>query len=418
MRRLVKPSLVSGAVQAPPSKSVAQRAIAMATLANGVTEIYNPGNSNDSKAAVEICRALGASIAEYPGKLVVTGGLQQPSQILNCGESGLGIRMFSAIASTFSAGVTLTGTGTLLKRPMQPIADALVQLGAACSTSSGFLPITVKGPINGGVANIDGSQGSQVLTGLLVASPLAKHDVTIRATKLKSVPYVHLTIQMMHDFGVEVDVVSDIDFHVRAKQRYAPCTYNVEGDWSGTAFMLVAGATAGEVEVKNLNPSSLQADRAIVDALVMAGATVGVEKNGVYVKRNKLSHFEFDATNCPDLFPPLVALASHCDGESKILGVSRLRVKESDRAATLVEEFAKLGIDIKIKDDLMVVQGGKVKSAWVHSHGDHRIAMACAVAALSGEGNLTIEGAESVSKSYPRFFDDLNSIMTNSSLNV
>lgn len=418
MRRLVKPSLVSGAVQAPPSKSIAQRAIAMAALANGVSEIYNSGNSDDSRAAVEVCRALGASIAEFPGKLVVTGGMRQPSQTLNCGESGLGIRMFSAIASTFSADVTLTGTGTLLNRPMQPIADALVQLGATCITSSGFLPITVKGPINGGVANIDGSQGSQVLTGLLVASPLAKHDVTIRAAQLKSVPYVRLTIQMMLDFGVEVDVKSDIDFHVRASQRYVPCSYNVEGDWSGAAFMLVAGATAGELKVKNLNPSSLQADRVIVDALVLAGATVDVEENSVYVKRNKLSHFEFDATNCPDLFPPLVALASHCDGESKILGVNRLRVKESDRAATLMEEFGKLGIDIKIKGDVMVVQGGKVKSAWVHSHGDHRIAMACAVAALSGEGNLTIEGAEAVSKSYPRFFDDLNNLVNNSSLNV
>jgi len=390
----------------------------MAALANGVSEIYNSGNSDDSRAAVEVCRALGASIAEFPGKLVVTGGMRQPSQTLNCGESGLDIRMFSAIASTFSADVTLTGTGTLLNRPMQPIADALVQLGATCITSSGFLPITVKGPINGGVANIDGSQGSQVLTGLLVASPLAKHDVTIRAAQLKSVPYVRLTIQVMHDFGVEVDVKSDIDFHVRASQRYVPCSYNVEGDWSGAAFMLVAGATAGELKVKNLNPSSLQADRVIVDALVMAGATVDVEENSVYVKRNKLSHFEFDATNCPDLFPPLVALASHCDGESKILGVSRLRVKESDRAATLMEEFGKLGIDIKIKGDVMVVQGGKVKSAWVHSHGDHRIAMACAVAALSGEGNLTIEGAEAVSKSYPRFFDDLNNLVNNSSLNV
>lgn len=418
MRRLVKPSLVSGAVQAPPSKSIAQRAIAMAALANGVSEIYNSGNSDDSRAAVEVCRALGASIAEFPGKLVVTGGMRQPSQTLNCGESGLGIRMFSAIASTFSADVTLTGTGTLLNRPMQPIADALVQLGATCITSSGFLPITVKGPINGGVANIDGSQGSQVLTGLLVASPLAKHDVTIRAAQLKSVPYVRLTIQVMHDFGVEVDVKSDIDFHVRASQRYVPCSYNVEGDWSGAAFMLVAGATAGELKVKNLNPSSLQADRVIVDALVLAGATVDVEENSVYVKRNKLSHFEFDATNCPDLFPPLVALASHCDGESKILGVNRLRVKESDRAATLMEEFGKLGIDIKIKGDVMVVQGGKVKSAWVHSHGDHRIAMACAIAALSGEGNLTIEGAEAVSKSYPRFFDDLNNLVNNSSLNV
>jgi len=159
--------------------------------------------------------------------------------------------------------------------------------------------------------------------------------------------------------------------------------------------------------VMNLNPRSLQADRAIINALMWCGAYVSIRENSIFVKRENLAGFDFDATHCPDLFPPLVALASHCVGESKILGVGRLKVKESDRAATLMEEFTKLGIDIKVQNDLMIIQGGKPKSAKVQSHGDHRIAMACAVAALKGNCEVEIDGAEAVSKSYPDFFSDL-----------
>lgn len=410
MKKLVKPSSVKGLVQAPASKSVAQRAIALATLAEGQSIIHNAGNSNDCLAAIDTCRKLGAHIAGNLSILTIKGGPKSPKDILNCGESGLSIRMFSAIASIFDTPVTLTGNGSLTTRPMNMVTDGLMQLGVRCTTNNGTLPLTVQGPIQGGYITVDGSQSSQALTGLLIASPFAQNDVTIRVENLNSKPYIDLTIQTMKAFGVQVDELANNTYQVRTNQSYKPVEYYVEGDWSGAAFMLVAGALAGEVEVTNLNPKSLQADRAIVEALLSAGATLSIRENSIVARRANLKAFDFDARNCPDLFPPLVALAANCMGQSKILGVNRLHGKESDRALTLQQEFGKMGVKIELVGNLMVVNGTSIKSANTSSHGDHRIAMACAVAALRANGNVEIENAEAVNKSYPNFFDDLYKI--------
>lgn len=407
MKKLVKPSAVKGTVQAPASKSVAQRVIALATLAEGKSIIYNAGNCNDCLAAIDTCRKLGAQIVGDGSKLTITGGPKSPNDTLHCGESGLSIRMFAAIASIFNTPVTLTGSGSLTNRPMNMITDGLTQLGVRCTTTHGKLPITVQGPIRGGNITVDGSQSSQALTGLLMASPFARNDVTIKVENLSSRPYIDLTIQIMRDFGVQVEILPNDTYHIASHQSYKACEYNVEGDWSGAAFMLVAGAIAGEVEVKNLNPKSLQADRAIAEALLSAGTSVSFRENSLVTKRANLKAFDFDARNCPDLFPPLVALAANCNGQSKILGVNRLHGKESDRALTLQQEFGKMGVKIELVGNLMVVNGTSIKSAITNSHGDHRIAMACAVAALSANGNVEIENAEAVNKSYPNFFDDL-----------
>lgn len=410
MKRLIKPLAVKGAVQAPASKSVAQRAIALACLANGQSIIYNAGNSNDCLAAIDICKKLGAQISGNGSMLTINGGLVSPKETLNCGESGLSIRMFSAIASILDTPVTLTGSGTLTDRPMNMVTNGLTQLGVKCITNNGKLPITVQGPLVGGVAKVDGSVSSQAITGLLMASPYAKSDVTIEVGNLSSRPYIDLTIQIMRDFGVRVDKLPNDIYHIAAKQNYRACEYNVEGDWSGAAFMLVAGAIAGHVEVINLNPKSLQADRAILEALMIAGASLSIKEGSIVVRKTNLKPFDFDARNCPDLFPPLVALAANCNGQSRILGVDRLHGKESDRALTLQQEFGKMGIKIDIIGDLMVVNGAGINSASTHSHGDHRIAMACAIAALAANGPVEIDSSEAVNKSYPNFFDDLYKI--------
>jgi len=407
MKKLVKPSAVKGVVQAPASKSVAQRAIALACLANGPSIIYNTGNSNDCLAAIDICKKLGTQITGNGSMLTINGRLVNPKEALHCGESGLSIRMFSAIASILDTPVTLTGSGTLAERPMSMVTNSLAQLGVKCTTNKGKLPITVQGPIQGGIAKVDGSVSSQAITGLLMASPYAKTDVTLEVENLSSKPYIDLTIQIMRDFGASVEILPNDTYRIAAHQSYKACEYNVEGDWSGAAFMLVAGAIAGEVEVINLNPKSLQADRAIVEALLSAGASLSIRESSVVARRGTLKAFDFDARNCPDLFPPLVALAANCKGQSKILGVNRLHGKESDRALTLQQEFGKMGVKIELVGDLMVVNGASINTASIHSHGDHRIAMACAIAALTASGNVEIEDAEAVNKSYPNFFDDL-----------
>ncbi len=407
MKRLVKPSQVKGNITAPASKSVAQRAIALALLANGTSEIINHGTSDDVKAAIAVCNNFGANISGLDNRLEIKGGITHPNKPICCGESGLGIRMFSVIAATLNQPVILTGVGTLPSRPMKVVEESIKALGASCKTRNGFMPIEVTGPLKGGIARVDGSLSSQVLTGMLMASPLAKSDTTILVDNLQSKPYIDLTIEVMKTFGVEVQNIDYKEFRIKGNQMYTPANFTVKGDWSGAAFLLVAGAIAGSIKVENLNPTSKQADRAIIEALMWAGAKVSIQEQFIEVSKHKLNAFHFDATHCPDLFPPLVALAAHCKGESRILGVSRLYAKESDRAKTLQQEFKKLGIKIEIEGELMRVFGGSVNGGSITSHGDHRIAMACAVAALTANGDVDIDGAECVEKSYPKFFDDL-----------
>jgi 3-phosphoshikimate 1-carboxyvinyltransferase len=410
MKKNVRPSPVKGSIQAPPSKSYAQRAIAAAALARGRSEIYFPGRSDDVRAALEVVEQLGAQVEHDGDLLTVQGGLSRPKGPLDCGEAGLSIRMFSSVAAILDSPVTLTGRGSLLKRPMNIVEDSLRAMGVECTSAGGFLPLRVHGPIPGGRVEVDGSFSSQVLTGILIAAPYAAADMNIHVRNLRSRPYIDITLAVMKSFGIEVENRGYSNFFVRSGQEYTASAYRVEGDWSGAAFLLVAGAIAGDVRVGNLDARSPQADRAMLEALERAGAPVIITDNAIAVKKSALMAFEFDATDCPDLFPPLVCLASYCSGVSRIKGAGRLVHKESNRASALMEEFGKMGIRITWRDDLMEIEGGRCTGADVFSHGDHRIAMACAVAALAGEGTVEIHDAGAVAKSYPDFFADLDTL--------
>ncbi|TWF37164.1 3-phosphoshikimate 1-carboxyvinyltransferase [Chitinophaga polysaccharea] len=409
MQVTVSPAIIKGTVTANPSKSAMQRAVAAALLAKGTSIIRNPGLSNDCLAALEVAENLGAKIKrEHDYFEITSNGVQPFYDEINCGESGLGIRMFTPIASLSSLAITIEGHGSLTTRPMNFFEEVLPQLGVKCSTREGKLPLHIQGPLQPKDITIDGSLSSQFLTGLLMAYGAVAENATITVTDLKSKPYIALTLQLMAHFGVQVEEKNFETFHFGKKQAYNPCDYTVEGDWSGAAFLLVAAAVAGKAEVQHLNVASAQSDKAILEALEKAGAhmmsgvfTVNIEKGG-------LRAFEIDATDCPDLFPPLVALAANCKGTTKIKGVSRLAHKESDRGVTLQEEFGKMGIQIDLQGDIMLVHGGTgIKGATVHSHNDHRIAMACAVAALTADGPVVIENAEAINKSYPEFYDHL-----------
>jgi 3-phosphoshikimate 1-carboxyvinyltransferase len=318
--------------------------------------------------------------------------------------------MFSPIAALYPAEIKMVGANSLKKRPMFMIEEALNQLGVKCTSSGGFLPLTIEGPIVGGHCEIDGSISSQLLTGLLMALPLAAGNSEIRVNNLKSKPYIDMTIQILKSFGISVENRDYSLFRIQGNQKYIPQSYTVEGDWSGGAFLLVAGAINGQLCVRGLRSDSMQSDKLIVNALENAGAHIISGENQIEITRSELKAFEFDATESPDLFPPLVALASYCEGISTIKGVSRLIYKESDRAKALQEEFSKMGIKIEINDDLMFVIGGKPQGARVESHDDHRIAMAIAVASLGATGKVSIRDSQCVAKSYPGFFDDLRRV--------
>ena len=415
MQVTISPSVIKGTITAPTSKSAMQRACAAALLRGGETVLHNPGVSDDDEAALDIIQQLGAHVTKRDKVVVInSNGVSPVADEINCGESGLSSRMFTSIAALSEEQIKITGKGSLVKRPFSFFTEVLPQLHVICESNSGFLPLTIKGPLRPANIEIDGSLSSQFLTGLLFAySAAGAGDVTISVKDLNSKPYIDLTLQVMKDFGLPVPVNNSYQSFYFTNQRVNRSTnqlfnYTVEGDWSGAAFLLVAGAVAGEISVQGLNSFSSQADKAVLLALMQTGAGMSIEEKQINVRRAKLKPFQFNATDCPDLFPPLATLAAYCEGTSVIEGVHRLTHKESNRALTLQEELGKMGVDIVLQDDLMIIKGGKkLKGTTVSSRHDHRIAMACAVAALGAEGNTVIESAEAVNKSYPQFWEHL-----------
>jgi 3-phosphoshikimate 1-carboxyvinyltransferase len=425
----IQPSVISGTIFAPASKSSMQRACALALLAEGETTLINPGKSNDDRAALDIIQNLGAVILiKEDGSLVIKNSQKIPlggGGALNCGESGLSIRMFTPIAALSSNEIIINGTGSLLNRPMHFFDEIFPQLDISVLSNNGFLPVKIKGPLQPADITVDGSLSSQFLTGLLMAfGKAATKPVTITVQNLKSKPYIDLTLQMMKQFGYDVENDNYASFSIKPINGLTnkPINYTVEADWSSAAFLLVAGAIAGGITVKGLDVFSAQADKEILKALMDCGVNISIEEKQITInapleKNGKAFHF--NATDCPDLFPPLVALAAYCNGTSVIEGVSRLSHKESNRALTLQQEFKKMGVTIKLQDDLMMIEGGRgVKGTTVHSHHDHRIAMACAVAALKAGDEIIIEDAEAVNKSYPGFYEDLKLLMADVSLDA
>jgi 3-phosphoshikimate 1-carboxyvinyltransferase len=407
----IEPGPVRGRLRAPASKSHLQRLILAASLADGESRILDPGHSADGQACLGVIRAMGARVVQEANLLRIAGGGAVRSRILHCGESGFCLRASAAVAALGELSFTLMGEGSLATRPMAMVLDPLAQLGALCETRGGFAPITVRGPLRGGLARVDGSASSQFLSGLLLALPRAGADSELEVAGLRSRPYVAMTLEVLAAFGAQVQVDPDYRrFRIRGGQSYRPVALAVEGDWSGAAFLLVAGALAGEVLVDGLEPASSQADRAILEALAAAGAQVEWQGPSLRVARGELNAFDFDATDCPDLFPPLAALACHARGTSRISGAARLGHKESDRGAALVSELSALGARLQVRDGVMEITGGPLAGGTVDPHNDHRMAMACAVAGLDSRYGVKMEGEACVAKSYPEFFQALESI--------
>lgn len=410
--RSVAATTLEGSVVAPPSKSDTQRALAAASLCEGRSRICNPSASADAHAAMGLAEGLGATITrEADGCLTVRGAPRLTRQTLSAGEAGLSFRLFAPILALFDDEVLLTASGSLRSRPMGMLEAPLVSLGAKVGARTGLSPLLLRGPMRGGEARVDGRRTSQHISGLLMATPRCPRDSVLSVQGLRSGPYVSMTLATLAAFGIRVDHDPGMTrFEVPADQRYRPTEYTVEGDWSGAAFLLVAGALAGAVQVRGLAMDSRQPDRRVIEALELAGASISTGAEGVRVAASRLRGFRFDATDCPDLIPPLAALAARCDGTSVLLGAGRLRDKESDRGAALAAEFGALGVAVEVQGDTLRVVGGRLRSATCDAHGDHRIAMAVATASMGSNATISILGWRSVDKSYPRFFEDLSTL--------
>jgi len=401
---------VKGDLDANPSKSHMQRVVAAAFLANGESVINNPDDSNDSTAALGIIEKLGAKVKKEEAVQIKSEGFNLKSKTLNCGESGLSLRMFSPIASLCEEEVTINGKGSLKNRPIDFMSEVFDRVDVKFSSKNGFIPLKLKGPIKGGKFSFDGTHTSQFLTGLMMALPKAQEDSQIIVSNLRSKGYVDLTIEVLNEFGVKVENERYSIFRIKGGQDYRPKEITIEGDWSGSAFMLVAGAIAGRVKVKGLTIQSCQPDHDIVEVLEKVGADILFSMSSLVAEKNKLKPFDFDATNCPDLFPPLAALAANCNGRCTIKGTHRLEFKESNRTQSIIDALTAVGISCKENNDRLIIHGGKIKSGKIKSNNDHRIAMMAGILALTCEDSVEIDNAECVSKSYPNFFEDLEKI--------
>jgi len=385
--------------------------VAAAALAGGQSAIRASALCDDDLASLRVAQGLGAPV-ETEGDAIKVSGIQSwRGGRISCGESGLALRMFSAIAALSDVETTLAAEGSLARRPVGMISDALTTLGATCTTGGGLPPVAVRGPISGGSVTVDGSETSQFLTGLLIALPRCEGSSMITVENLRSRPYVALTLSVLARFGVRIGSDEGMSrFEIEGGQVYRPIDAAVEGDWSAASMLAVCGATAGRVTISGLDMDSAQADRAIVEALKAAGAVVEMGSSSITVSKGKLRGFSFDMTDCPDLAPALAALALGCEGQSEIRGAARLAHKESDRAKTIVDEIRALGADVDVSGDIIIIRGGAIGGGRARSHGDHRIAMMLAVAALAAEGAVEIDDADCVAKSWPGFFYDLSAL--------
>ncbi len=408
MNRIISPATFSGSIKVPPSKSYLQRAIAIAAMANHAVEIDGYAPSKDVDAAIAIAKNMGAEIEIHQQKIIVKGNFNAANiSAIHCGEAGLSARMFAPVVALKEEKIIITGEGSLLNRPMHMVIEALQQLGKSVKSNNGLLPLEISGKLITQKIKIDASESSQLLTGLLIALPFAGGNSEIEVRHLNSIPYIQMTLDILQQFGINIQHTNYQYFFIEGNQKVQSNNYTVEGDWSGAAFHLVAAAIAGNVELEGLNKNSAQADKTILEALENAGAKIiWISDTSIKTEKGKLSAFDFDATHCPDLFPPLAALAVNCNGISKIKGIHRLLHKESNRALSIQSELQKLGINVELKNDEMWIYGGKISGGKIYSHNDHRIAMMGAVLALNADAPIEIEAAEAIQKSYPAFFED------------
>lgn len=428
MQVIITPSLISGVVTAPPSKSFTHRAIIAASLAAGKTLIKNPLLSEDTKATIEACRSLGTDILLDQDKIIIkgTGGLlKAKSKVIDCGNSGTTMRFITAIACLSTNPITLTGSKRLCQRPIGELTAVLTKLGAKIEFlhKRGFLPLKlVGGQLGGGVYKLSGKESSQYISALLLLAPYLRKPLTLLISgQAKSRPYIDITIEVMKSFAALVKRQSYCQIKVNPG-KYQGRTYQIEGDFTQAAYFFAAAAlTGGDITVKKLNYQTVQGDRIFINLLKKLGFNFKIKKANSFIqiiaKKDHLSTHEktisLNLSDNPDLVQTTAVVAAFRAGKTKITNIEHLKLKETDRIADTALELKKMGVKSKIDKDKLIIYGDKPKGAEINPHGDHRMAMAFAVLGLAAEGKTTISHAEVVNKSYPTFWQDLAKVGAN-----
>ncbi len=411
---IIYPKKLKGEITAPPSKSMAHRAIICASFAEGVSVITNIELSEDMKVTIDAMRKLGAEIVILSDKkrnMLKVRGINGKKLVqapdIYCNESGSSLRFLIPIALAVAGGGRFTGSGLLPERPLGVYRDLFSSKKIKWNQGKNSLPLEVSGELKSGIYEVPGNVSSQFITGLLFALPLLKGDSEIKITgTFESKQYVDLTVEMLERFGIVINR-SENGFDVPGGQKYCAADYSVEGDWSQAAFLVLEGLLGEGINIHGLNENSLQGDMAIVDILKKMNAEIEWREGVLEVKASKLKACDADVSQCPDLAPAIAAAMAVSGGKNKIYGGERLKVKESDRIMSIANALNALGADVTPTDDGMIIDGkNELAGGSAHAQNDHRIAMmvGSVSAACSGEIDLTDE--MSVNKSYPSFWED------------
>ena len=414
MKVRIKPSKVSGKVSAPPSKSYTHRAI-LAGLYSEELKVKDPLMSADPRASIRCAEMLGAEVEEIENGLRiegVDGEPDTPENVMDCGNSGTTLRLFTSAAALTEKAAVLTGDKSLIERPNDPLIETLTDLGAETFSTKhdGTAPLIVDGKISSGDTSIDGTVSSQFISSLLFCMPLTDEGGRLEIEgELKSRPYVDITIEVLEDMRVKINEYTE-GFEIPGGQGYSSEEFQVPGDFSSASYPLAAGALAGEVRVENLYPSA-QGDEAILEVIERMGAEVewDTDSGVAEVSEGALEGIEFDASDNPDLVPTVAVLATQASGKTKILNAEHLRFKETDRLEAMATELSIMGAEVEESQDQLIIDGDKssLEGGEVDGRDDHRVVMSLALAGMLAEGETVIDTAKCVEISYPRFFEDM-----------
>ncbi len=423
---LLEPTRVSGTITVPASKSQTIRALLLATFAGKTSIIHNPLDSQDTRSCMDVCRAFGAYLRfEEKGTIILEAPKSFPEAVsVDCGNSGTTLYLAMGLAATTGASVTFTGDEQLQSRPVAPLLQALIDLGATVTypkenSRAGYPPFTISGPLSGGSTSIV-CHSSQYLSSLLLGCPLAEHDSVITVPLLNERPYVHMTRSWLDMLHIAYETDSQMSqFTIAGRQQYRPFETTVQGDYSSASFFICAAAIAGGcVSLEGLDPNDPQGDKAILDIVQSMGCSVTWNTSHTVTvcgpPRGSLLAGTFDLNAIPDALPVLAVTACYAQGTTTLGNVPQARIKETDRIAVMRENLVACGAKVEETDDALIIHGtGRLSGGRCKGYDDHRIIMAMAVASLGCDGPLHISGIDAVEVTFPTFFSLLTTLSGN-----
>jgi len=404
----VSKSQVSGRIKIPGSKSHTIRALFIAGLADGQSEVVYPLVSNDALSAVGTCRALGADIRVMEDRFVVDGfgGLPKvPDDVINVGNSGTTLR-FGVMTAGLSEGCTVfTGDYQIRRRQLGPLIEAMNNLGANVfsTRNNGAAPVVIRGRLKGGKTDLDAFT-SQYLSSLLINAPLLERNTEVILTRLNEVPYVEMTLWWLDRQGIKYQNDGFKSFYIEGGQKYKPFNMVIPGDFSSaTFFMVLAAVSGGRFELANLDMTDPQGDKLVLSILEDMGASVSVREDIISISGRKLQGREIDMNSIPDALPAMAVAGCFAEGETRLVNAPQARSKETDRIHVMFTELSKMGADIEELPDGLVIRQSRLRGCHVSGHDDHRVVMALAVAGLNIDGETVIDTAEAMNVTFPEF---------------